>query len=409
MENRILFVDDDPHVLEGYQRQFRREFEIVPALSGPEALGIIDSEKDNPFAVVIADMRMPAMSGIELLQQLIVRAPESVRVMLTGNVDQATATAAVNEGRVFRFLNKPCPSETLAGVLRAAINQHQLLTAERVLLEKTLTGAIRLVTDLVSMSDPAAYSRSIRLRNYVRELTAHLNQVSGPPPLPPSPDPRFCAWELELAAMLLRIGIIALPLDLQAGIRGARPLSYEESEAVSRIPRIGADLIRRIPRLDAVAEIIENHVTPYCQSTGSHSAHLLKILVDLVDLEAEGISRSQALRALMARQGMYDSGLLRAACEYFGSAPSGASIDALPDASSDATGPGFHSPARTSGVTIPLFVRDLQPGDRLHSPIRAQCGTILLEAGQVVTEETVLNLIGLHEVSGIQEPVYVVS
>lgn len=70
--------------------------------------------------------------------------------MLTGNSDQQTAIDAVNEGNIFRFLTKPCPPEMLAGALHAGIRQYQLVTAEKELLEKTLRGSIKVLTDVLS-------------------------------------------------------------------------------------------------------------------------------------------------------------------------------------------------------------------------------------------------------------------
>src|SRR5205085_9651219 len=123
------------------------------ALGGDHALeliqgGIGDNTPLHPhshtpiqsYAVVVADMRMPKMDGVELLSRLRTLTPTTVRIMLTGNADQQTAIDAVNEGHIFRFLNKPCPPETLEKTLRAALNQHHLITAEKELLELTLTG-----------------------------------------------------------------------------------------------------------------------------------------------------------------------------------------------------------------------------------------------------------------------------
>ena len=83
MPEQILLVDDERNVLDGYRRNLRGEFLIDVAQSGQEALGLIESK--GPYAVVISDMRMPGVDGIELLRQVKSAAPETVRVMLTGN------------------------------------------------------------------------------------------------------------------------------------------------------------------------------------------------------------------------------------------------------------------------------------------------------------------------------------
>src|SRR4051812_29250328 len=102
---RVLFVDDEPNVLSGIRRGLRNDFDVHTAESGAEALRLIASSE--PFAVIVSDCRMPEMDGVELLQRCSKAAPQSVRMMLTGNMDQETAVRAVNSGDVFKFLNKP--------------------------------------------------------------------------------------------------------------------------------------------------------------------------------------------------------------------------------------------------------------------------------------------------------------
>jgi DNA-binding NtrC family response regulator len=118
-----------------------RMSESTTATSGKAGLERLSS--DGPFAVVVSDMRMPEMNGAAFLAQVRERAPDTVRVLLTGQADLDSAIAAVNEGQIFRFLTKPCAPEMLISSLRAAEEQHRLITAERVLLEQTLHGAVK--------------------------------------------------------------------------------------------------------------------------------------------------------------------------------------------------------------------------------------------------------------------------
>src|SRR5689334_22713738 len=127
MSIKILCVDDDPNILQGYKRAFRRDFEIHIAEGGIEGLAMIENE--GPFAVVVSDMRMPVMDGIQFLIRVRELAPQSVRMMLTGNADQQTAIDAVNQGNIFRFMTKPCPPDVMATMLNAGIEQYRLITA----------------------------------------------------------------------------------------------------------------------------------------------------------------------------------------------------------------------------------------------------------------------------------------
>ena len=104
MHEKILFVDDEPAVLEGYKRALHKEFQPDTAVGAQEALTTI--AKNGPYAVVVSDMRMPDMDGVQLLSRISTISPTTVRVMLTGHADLQSAIGAVNEGRIFRFLTR---------------------------------------------------------------------------------------------------------------------------------------------------------------------------------------------------------------------------------------------------------------------------------------------------------------
>jgi DNA-binding NtrC family response regulator len=204
MSQRILCVDDDANVLAAFQRNLRRRFTIETALGGEEALGRVRNH--GPFAVIVADMNMPGMNGIQLLKYVREVAAETVRIMLTGNADQQTAMEAINHGHIFRFFAKPCTPEVLAAGLEAGLEQYRLVTAERELLEKTLNGSIKMLTEILSMVEPQFFGRGQRMRDYVRLLAPAMN-------LPHS-------WEIEIAALLAQIGYVTVP----AGIIQKRPV-----------------------------------------------------------------------------------------------------------------------------------------------------------------------------------------
>lgn len=124
MVEKILFVDDEPAVLEGYQRLLGREFVIETAISGEQGLEKLGN--DESFAVVVSDMRMPKMDGAQFLAKVVLKFPQAVRIMLTGNSDLPAAMRAVNEGNVYRFLTKPCDKDKLISTLNAALIQYRL-------------------------------------------------------------------------------------------------------------------------------------------------------------------------------------------------------------------------------------------------------------------------------------------
>src|SRR3972149_3481090 len=97
---RILVVDDEQSLLNGIERRLGGEFELVTASSGEEGLRAM--EEQGPIAVVITDMRMPKMDGVQFIQAARFKWPTTIYMMLTGNRDQGTAIQALNEGQVFR-------------------------------------------------------------------------------------------------------------------------------------------------------------------------------------------------------------------------------------------------------------------------------------------------------------------
>src|SRR5919108_3505283 len=166
---RVLCDDDEPHVLEGLRDSLRRSFDVSVADSGSAGLALLEKDPDG-YAVVVSDMRMPGMSGAAFLSQAKRVAPNAVRVLLTGHADVEAAISAVNDGQLFRFLTKPCSREELLRTCAAALGQHRLLVAERVLLHQTLRGAIKALVDVLALTNPAAFGRAIRLRSGVKTL-----------------------------------------------------------------------------------------------------------------------------------------------------------------------------------------------------------------------------------------------
>lgn len=306
MSDRILCVDDDPNILQAYQRTLRKQFRLETMQGGEAALAAI--AEHGPYAVVVADMRMPGMNGVELLARIKVQAPDTVRMMLTGNSDQQTALQAVNEGEIFRFLTKPCAPESLAKAIEAGIRQHHLITAERELLSKTLSGSVKLLTDILGLVNPAASGRASRVQRLVHDLCAEL-QVAP-------------AWPVELAAMLSQIGCATIPEETLAKIYRGETVSDRDLAAYQEHPRIGGELLSNIPRLEPVAEIVgyqeklfDGQGLPADYRRGELiplGSRILKVALDWDSLLLGNLSIEIALAYLASRSGSYDPAVVRA-------------------------------------------------------------------------------------------------
>jgi DNA-binding NtrC family response regulator len=128
----ILLVDDEPAVREGLMLSLRSTgYRIRQAGSGQEALEALRAE---PADLVISDHLMPGMTGLELLKLIRDRFPDTVRIMLTGHADLATAIAALNEGEIYRFLSKPCDRLELKVTVHLALERLELERENRRLL-----------------------------------------------------------------------------------------------------------------------------------------------------------------------------------------------------------------------------------------------------------------------------------
>jgi response regulator RpfG family c-di-GMP phosphodiesterase len=301
---KILLVDDEPSVLDGFQRQLHKKFDIETAASGQEGLNKIADY--GPFAVIISDMRMPIMDGITFLMKARQTAPESVRMILTGNADQQTAIDAINRGAIFRFLNKPCSHENLTGAIDAGLEQYRLITAEKELLEKTLMGSINILTDILSLANPIAFSQSMRLRKYAGQMAQKLDL--------------FGIWQYEIAAMLSSVGFINIPTESIKKYMAGEPLSIEEKEMVAAIPQTTGRLLGNIPRLSFVASMITRRdITdnePLDFASREHGemirigAKILKAITDFDFLLTQNHEPEDAIKIMAKQDTLYDGTLL---------------------------------------------------------------------------------------------------
>ena len=381
MTTKVLCVDDDANILAGFQRTLRKRFTLDTALGGREALELM--QKNGPYAVVVADMNMPGMNGIEFLRQARRLAPDTVRFMLTGNADQRTAIEAVNQGQIFQFLTKPCSPEMLAQALDNGIRQYRLVTAERELLENTLNGSIKMLTEVLSMADPESFGVGRKLREYVRAFAESWNVEQ--------------TWELELAAMLARLGFVTVPPVVLQKYRSGFGLSGPEKDIIQRVPEVGARLLANIPRLEGVARIVRFHQknfdgtgVPVGATAGEDipvGARILKVLSDLVDLEQRGMTRFKALEHMRTRQGWYDPKVLDAAFVCFDIY--------LPES------------AAGEGSTDALTLDELRIGQILAVQVETTDGMVIAGAGTQITQMVLEKLKNFAQLGSIKEPILV--
>jgi response regulator RpfG family c-di-GMP phosphodiesterase len=371
----VLCVDDEPKVLEGLELNLRKRYRISTAKSAQAGLDLI--EKGDLPAVVISDMRMPEMDGATFLAKVKERSPETVRLLLTGQADLSSAIAAVNQGQVFRFLTKPTAHPDLLAAVAAAAEQYRLVTAEKDLLEKTLRGSVKALTEILSMASPLIFGRATRIKQHAQELVTSL----GVP----------FSWQLEVAAMLSQIGCIVLTAENNEKLYYGKSLTPVEAESTSCVSKISAQLLASIPRLDLVCAILEAQDHNF-DGSGSPpgapqgeaiplGARVLKLVVDYDFLEAGGSSPSAAINILQGRKGRYDPKMVGVLGRVKGKAVAG---------------------------VRPVKVGELQTGMLLVQDVTSTSGSVLVPRGHEVTQAILTRLAGLGP-DAVKEPLMVLA
>lgn len=355
-KEKILFVDDDENLLAGVRRQLSRKFAIDTALGAVEAIKKLGSGED--YAVIVSDMRMPGMDGVQFLRVARQRFPNSVRVMLTGNADFETAMNAVNEGSIFRFITKPCPALVMETTLDACIEQYRLISAEKYLLESTVNGSIKVLVDILSITNPRAFSRATRIKHFVVQLARRLAL----------PD----IWQYEMAALLSQIGFVIIPADTLEKIYANQKISTAELEMIKRYPQVGSQIVGNIPRLETVAQMIAKHqddfnkefekVEPKDRPPAEIGAEMLRVAAhfDTFLFHSGTANKGEALLRMKKNAAAYNPHLL-------------AILDDIDFAGVDRE-------------VISVKIRDLQLGMVIYDNIVTNDGMLIATKGQEVTE-----------------------
>jgi response regulator RpfG family c-di-GMP phosphodiesterase len=372
VSERVLFVDDEPQILEAVQRTLRGKIDLQTACSGVEGLRVLREE--GAFAVVVSDMRMPAMNGAQFLASVREQAPDSVRMILSGQSDLQATIAAVNEGHIYRFLSKPCRSDHLLAALEDGLKQHRLITAEKDLLERTLGGAVKMLMEILGMVNPAASSRAGRLQRHVIELSCALG-------LP-------ARWQWGLAASMSQIGCVALPQEILFKVEACQTLTEEERRLYDSHPEVAAKLLAAVPRLEEVAAIVASQTGPL---------NFIGMLCDVRQLDV--LSAGQLLLRtaiaydhLLARGSKPEAAVKSLSASKYGLPRS--VLNALLRLSSG-------SPER---IVRQVRLKDLMIGMILDQDLVSPQGIRLVPSGAEVTRTLMIRLTSIASGVGIAEP-----
>lgn len=351
----ILFVDDEANVLEAFSRNLCFDFDVRTAQSGKAGLIALEA---GAVPVVVSDMRMPEMDGATFLAEVRKRWPDTVRVLLTGYADLEAAIQAVNVGQIYRFLTKPCPPDQLIGVLKDCLRQYELIQAERELLEQTLAGSVDVLVEILSVTNPGAFSRAARLRRFVDHVLLRLDWSER--------------WQYEIAAMLSQIGCVSLHHEVLDKINAGQALAEDEQRAYLEHPAMAEKLLDQIPRMSEIAQMIGGQQE--LDGVVDHPTNVRRgatLLQAALALDAQLIAGRSVAEAVqkLADSGKHPTEIIEA-------------LRDLPDES------GYY-------LVKVLDTKDLAAGMVLEEDLRSKAGVLLAARGQEISLPMVRRLHGI--------------
>jgi response regulator RpfG family c-di-GMP phosphodiesterase len=404
---RILCVDDEPSILSALKRLFRPDgYTIFTATSGAEGLALLEKE---PVDLIISDMRMPEMNGAQFLEKVFERWPDTKRLLLTGYADASSTIAAINQGKIFRYISKPWNDDELIITVRQSLSHRNLMrenarlekltreqnaelkvlnasleekVAERTAelqaankeLHQSFLATVRMFTTLIEMREGRLAGHSRRTADLARRLAEKLGLEEAQ------------QRDVLLASLLHDIGKIGLPDSLIT--RPFNALSPKDKTKVMEHPAKGQKLLAGIDQLKQASRIIRHHHelmdgTGYPDQLGGLmiplGARILSVANDYDALQMGSLalhahSPKEALEAIIKGRGRrYDPTV----------------VDAFVTMMTETL-----SPNEPEFLVTP---EELRPGMMLTRDLHHQDGHLLLPKGRIIDPAAIAQLRELKE------------
>lgn len=285
MSDKVLMVDDDKSTLSAYRRLLHNKITLVTAESGIEAITALKNE--GPFAVVVSDYRMPGMNGIELLAEARRIAPDTIRIILSGLTDMQIAIDVINEGHIYRFLTKPCSSESFINAIKAGIEQYRLVTVERELNEKkrhlerlqmSVDSIIKISTTIIEKRDPYTAGHQSRVAEIASAIAMEMQLSDEQVDI------------IKIAAAIHDIGKISVPTEI---LSKPGPITDAEYNLIKNHVQVSYDILNTVEFPWPIAEIVYQH-----HEKMDGSGYPLGIVGDEIRLEARIIAVADVIEAM---------------------------------------------------------------------------------------------------------------
>ena len=302
----VLVVDDTEANVDILVDALGELYDVSVAMDGREALETIAEQTPD---LILLDIMMPEMDGYEVCRKLKgnERFAQIPVIFLTALTEIENKTKGFQMGAV-DYITKPFEIAEVNARVKTHLKLRLAELELRELVVKTLGGAIEVLTDILSVANPTAFSRTSRLKSHVSELMSAHNLKAF--------------WQIRMAAMLSQIGSVAVSPETIEKIFRGEEVSQEARDSYNRHPQLGYKLIRKIPRLTEVAEIIarQQELEKATDFQGDDQAQrligvgskILKLALDYEKLTYSGKAPMAAMAALKNNEREYGPKLLEA-------------------------------------------------------------------------------------------------
>jgi DNA-binding response OmpR family regulator len=366
----IMIVDDNPTNLKLLDEMLRqRAYEVRSFPRGRLALAAAEHE---PPDLILLDVTMPEMNGYEVCELLKSNAALSgVPVIFVSALNATEDKIKGFQSGGVDYISKPFQFEEVHARVETHLKLRRAQLSEHELLEKTLTGAVGTLWELVQLTSPVLASRSRALQDIVHWITRRMVIKDS--------------WQYELAARLCLLGCLSLPEEVFEKGYGGQQLTPEEDQMFRAHPESAARLLSNIPRLEAVAEMIRRQQRPEEEPCVPEEARkgsqMLHLALQLDRRVYKGTAFGSALDQIRL-SGRFDSRMLVALDSY--------------------------SPPQADYVVRRLPIWELRAAMVLEEDVSSTDGKFLLfKKGTVLTKTWIERLRNFAKTPGIQELAYV--
>jgi response regulator RpfG family c-di-GMP phosphodiesterase len=376
---RILLVEDDPQLAAiAHQGLSGLGYQVIgPYTSGESVLESLPALDPKPDLVLMDINLAGTLDGIQTAE--VIHREFGLAVVYASALHDDPTLKRATKAEPFGYVVKPYRLNELHAAIEMALYKRGRDRERQEILEQTVGGSIQMLCEILSVIEAGSFGRGQRLKECMQMLATALAFRS--------------AWELEAAASLAQIGYVMVPTPVLQKFHAGLPLNSVESSFVMRTPEFGSELLKRIPRLESVAQMVlyqnknfDGTGFPRDDVAGDKiplGARMLKVLGDFLEWSRRGETKARIIEYMRDAEGQYDPHVLDQAIVSVIDAP----------------------PKGAQAVNLD----ELTVGRSLKAAVETKDGTLLVAAGTQVTAVVLKRLHNFMEVSGIKEPIYVES